>query len=272
MQIVIVDNERSEETRHLVAAARLGAGYEVEPRRGISYARNRILDVALATDADWIVMLDDDQTVPPDWLEAMLFAQMKTQADVVHSVVDFLLPDGSLFPQPKPSWKAGVEFTTTNGVMFRRALIAPEALGLRFDLRFGLSGGEDRFFFIQATQQGMMIALCPLVSATEKLHAERIGFRPQFRREFHQAMVDTRQDIILFGASRTCARLLRFYGRKVFQGLGSLIGGLVLWPVARDYARRKLAKVPKQLGRPLGGFWGLLSPRLPQHYLQVDGA
>ena len=46
--------------------------YEVEPRLGIAFARNRVLDCALDAGDDLLTFADDDETVEPDWLVQLL--------------------------------------------------------------------------------------------------------------------------------------------------------------------------------------------------------
>ena len=90
LRIVIVDNEGSEQARGLCdrfrCAADIAIRYIHEPRRGISYARNRCLD-EVAADCDFIAMIDDDEIPDPDWLEQLLEAQEHSGADVVEGRV-----------------------------------------------------------------------------------------------------------------------------------------------------------------------------------------
>ncbi len=283
--IVIVDNEASESTRELVEAfaakSSLPMQHIAEPRRGIAFARNAIIEAALDRQADWIVMLDDDQVVPPDWLQQMKIAQARGNADVVKSSVMYRHPEPLprwSFPRVKPfEGRLNVKTTQTNGVMFRAALVRAATRdgrhrGLRFDERFNLSSGEDRDFFARAYQAGAYMIKTPLAVATEFVPASKCSFSAQLARDYFQEITNTVQD-------------RRFYGfayvmlTKSLTVSGLVLGGLLHFSFApivmlgnRAYGRRKLLKGGKRLARAAGICTGLLGLARPQPYLRIHGS
>lgn len=68
-RVVVCDNNSTDQTEAVVASAsdRLGVHYTFEREQGKSYALNRLLR---ESDADWIVFIDDDVRMAPDWLAA----------------------------------------------------------------------------------------------------------------------------------------------------------------------------------------------------------
>ena len=66
--VIVVDNSRGDDATRAVAVAS-GARYLVEPRPGVSHARNV---GALATTTDVVAYLDDDAVPEPNWLSALL--------------------------------------------------------------------------------------------------------------------------------------------------------------------------------------------------------
>lgn len=165
VSIVIVDNEGNEEVRRICAkfsrAEEWHLTYVHEPQRGISYARNAVLN-NLPAGCDFVAMLDDDEVPAPDWLDQLLLAQAATGADVVQGQV---VP---VFAPSTPQWIATSNFfgtprrlyhidfprvinlqervcAGTGNVLVRVKAI--EDLRLRFDPDLALSGGEDRLFF-----------------------------------------------------------------------------------------------------------------------------
>jgi glycosyltransferase involved in cell wall biosynthesis len=57
--------------------------YVVEPRRGLSFVRNRAISEARAARADFVAFLDDDEVATAPWLTELLRVQGRYAADVV---------------------------------------------------------------------------------------------------------------------------------------------------------------------------------------------
>jgi succinoglycan biosynthesis protein ExoM len=144
----------------------------------ISSARNALLDQA---DGDWLIFVDDDEWVEPDWLERLFACQEDFQADVVIGPVR---PD---YPPETPEWlrKAnplyndwghrGKRLYTGRGgnTLVRLGLI--RSLDLRFDEAYGRTGGEDTMFFGQAAEKGARIFATDDAVAHEHVPAERLS-------------------------------------------------------------------------------------------------
>ncbi|WP_412062213.1 glycosyltransferase family 2 protein [Rubrivirga sp. IMCC45206] len=94
VEVLVVDNGSTDGTAALLAGVE-GVRAVREPVPGLSAARNRAL---AASDADWIVYLDDDAFVWPGWLAALREA-------IAHDGV--VLAGGPIeprFPTPPPAW------------------------------------------------------------------------------------------------------------------------------------------------------------------------
>lgn len=72
LRFVVVNNCCTDNTDEVVAAHAGALPLEMvrEPKPGLSNARNRAIEVALACRADYIVWTDDDVRPAPDWLQA----------------------------------------------------------------------------------------------------------------------------------------------------------------------------------------------------------
>lgn len=155
--VIVIDNDEGESAREIVQAAGLSVRYVVERERGVVAVRNRALDEAAGQDL--AVFIDDDET-PADvrWLEFLLMTQDEFGAAAVAGPVRTVTED------PLDSWiVAGGFFARTHraglatGSLISRAatnnllldLRVVEKLGVRFDPRFGRTGGEDSLFTSQ---------------------------------------------------------------------------------------------------------------------------
>ena len=200
LSVVIVDNEGSDEAMRLCDQFRFAAGipirYVHEARRGISHARNRLLD-EVAADCDFIAMIDDDEIPEPDWIEQLLEAQEHSGADVVEGRVVPVFAEGA------PSWIVQgryfgwhhdlndahapgervypeLEEARTNNVLLKGAAV--RTLGFRFDPRFGLSGGGDVVFFRALHAVGCRIVYGPDARVRDMIPLERTNLRWLWRR------------------------------------------------------------------------------------------
>ncbi|HLU24973.1 MAG TPA: glycosyltransferase [Longimicrobiales bacterium] len=192
--VVVVDNDADGSARS-VAEARAAVlpwpvRYVIEPRRGISHGRNRVVAEALDAGADHVAFIDDDETASPGWLAELLRVQAAFDADAVEGpVVPRYAPDvpdwvrrGGFFEEarwptgtPRPTAKAG------NVLITRRLL---ERHPRPFDPELGLSGGEDTAFFLRASRAGARIVWADGAIVEEHVPAERARAGWILRRAF----------------------------------------------------------------------------------------
>jgi len=163
LQIVVVDNDSSESARAVCdeAAARhaYSLRYMVEKRRGIPFARNAALAVALS-DSDFVAFIDDDETPESDWLAELLRVQEYYNADVVTG------PCLPRYVEPPPSWVVDGAFhetprhptgtlrhvAFTHNALVRAAVF--EIVDRYFDESMALNGGDDAEFFTRVFTAG----------------------------------------------------------------------------------------------------------------------
>lgn len=157
LAVVIVDNSPEAEARAQVTAFGTASPWPLhylsEPRRGITFARNAALEKAAALDSDFVAFIDDDEVPAPNWLVALLAAQRRSGATAVLGAVE------PVFPPDTPQWLIAGRFFETHafsdGAELQDAHTANvlidlrrlRALGLGFDHRYALTGGEDTMLF-----------------------------------------------------------------------------------------------------------------------------
>ena len=160
--------------------------YSVEPRPGVSAARNRALEECAGIDL--LAFIDDDERPRPGWLERLLHTHRITgSAAVAGRVVpeyqgelDPWIAAGRFFV--RRSLPSGTEVEAAGAGNLLLDLRDLRGLGLRFDERFGLSGGEDTLLTRSLSAQGGAIAWCNEAVVVDKVPSERLSRRWVLRR------------------------------------------------------------------------------------------
>jgi succinoglycan biosynthesis protein ExoM len=225
--VIVVDNDAAGplEASHpdLRSWTRWPLDYRVEPRRGVSHARNAALRAA-GKDVDFIAFVDDDEWVSAVWLEALLEMQRRVNCTVVQGPV---LPVFENEPLP---WMAlgrfyevgpfengkPIAYGATGNCLIRKEAI--DALGLTFDMRFNLSGGEDLEFFDRLSRAGHTIVAASEAIAYEWVPAARMRFGWVMRRGFR-----TGHSLGLISIARGSPR---GYANRIAKSAGRLLKGL----------------------------------------------
>jgi GT2 family glycosyltransferase len=167
--VVMVENDASKSESVPVAVEYLAPGKfaglcVIEPRQGNCHAINAAFETALQMfpAATSFLMIDDDETAAPDWLEQMVRTAEATGTDIV---------GGPVLPEFDDERKRGLRrhpafapaYDTSGPVpviygcgncLIRRAVF--DLLGTpAFDLRFNFLGGGDTDFFYRCKRLGL---------------------------------------------------------------------------------------------------------------------
>lgn len=210
-RVLVVDNDARGSAEQVVSALGLAnVSYVVEPVAGIAAARNRALDEAGQTGDDLLVFIDDDERPTRGWLAGLVDEYRKTRpAAVVGPVV-------SEFAGPVESWitaggffdrrrlPTGTEVTVaaTNNLLLDVEQIAE--LELRFDERFGLTGGSDTLFSKQLSATGARMVWCDHAIVVDHVPLERMTRRWVLNRAMRYGNSASRTAVVL--ADGTVAR------------------------------------------------------------------
>ncbi len=168
-EILVVDNDSSDGTRHLVEAfecPNVPVRYILEPHIGQCWARN----AGIARAGDYILFTDDDVIVPRDWVVGMVEPMRHGAADAVQGGIRLpphikrRLPPGidpwrftELLPESGPRYKPN--FLIGANMAFKRSILERVPA---FDVELGpgqLGFGDDTLFGLQLVEAGYRIAL-----------------------------------------------------------------------------------------------------------------
>ncbi len=193
LQVVVVDNDPAGSAKavcdEMAARHAYPLHYLVEKRRGIPFARNAALAVALS-DTDFVAFIDDDEIPESDWLAELLRVQAYYKADVV---------TGPCLPQyvePPPSWVVDGAFherprhptgtlrdvAFTHNALVRAAVF--QTIDRHFDESMALNGGDDEEFFARVFAAGFQIVWADNAIVRERIPASRSTLRWILRRGF----------------------------------------------------------------------------------------
>lgn len=188
IRVIIADNDLEPSARALVEEMSgqlpFPVTYVHAPAANICIARNACLDHA---EADFVAFVDDDETVTPGWLDALVDKAEASQAAAV------LGPVRAIYRPDAPRWMVEGDFHSTLPVVVGGVIRTgytcnvlirwcPPYQALRFDLALGKSGGEDTAFFYQLTALGGTIAFAPDALVEEPVPAERASMAWLVRR------------------------------------------------------------------------------------------
>lgn len=277
VSIVVVDNEPTQNNRDLVEdfarQCPLPIHYRHEPRRGIAFARNAVLDEALTLEADWIAMLDDDETAAPDWIECLMAPEYLATPILMGRQV-FVYPEEMPFwTKPKPAMRRrdveGIERDRafTNNVRFSISLVLA---GLRFREDLALTSGEDTDFFARAHASGFRIRHTTKAVTFEEAHPDRHTLSAQVYRSYWEAASETRRQLASQPGRRVYWSNAYLALRAWLIGLGRLSIGPFFVVAGLDKAKRRIVSGAKKMGSGAGLLAGLLGIR-PSPYRNISG-
>ncbi|MGO9577404.1 MAG: glycosyltransferase family 2 protein [Terriglobales bacterium] len=192
LEVVVVDNDEHGSAQELCRSTLLPwpLKYVIEPRRGLTYARNRSIAEAGAVES--IASIDDDEVPSPAWLDELLWTQAEFSADVVagpvlpefaHGVPEWIRTGG--FFDSRVSAATGTQRSMggAGNVLIARHVFTKVP---GFDDAYALSGAEDTDFFLRAARVGYKIVWSQEAVVFEHISAKRGSAGWILRREYQR--------------------------------------------------------------------------------------
>lgn len=282
ISLIVVENDVKELSADIVDSFRqtipFPIHYVLETTSGIPFARNRAIDEALKLEADWLVFIDDDETVDPDWLLELLASAKKYQADVVHGRVIYQYPEDDKWAhlseknfiyKHRQDGKS-VHSAATNNVIINARLFKPDGLGLRFDNALKFSGGSDTDFFNRARIKGARLVYGAKAIVYETVPIERCSLTWLFSRDARIAATSVYMDKKNIGREAALYKHIRRFTQNVIQCPGAFILASVCLPFNPELAKKYFLKSYLKIASAYGRYRGLKG-RLFTPYKKVDG-
>jgi succinoglycan biosynthesis protein ExoM len=220
--------------------------YVVEPKRGLTYARNRA--ITEAGTVDFVALIDDDEVPSPQWLDEHLWAQADFAADVVSGpalpkyaseVADWVKSGGFFDRQVRATGTLRRACPTNNVLIGTRVFQRVP----RFDDSFALSGGEDIDFFLRVSKAGYRIVWSQEAVVFESVSSKRGTVGWILRREYQTGNGCIFAEAALDNGLRSwMLRFSKAWGH-ILVGSATAIGRVVLLDkpsVVRDLRRASM--------------------------------
>ncbi len=231
VQLLVVDNSVDGNAYLLVDRMRAKLPWQVdyfhEVRSGISFARNAALDQVMPRQFDFMVGLDDDMHVDPDWLVELISVATQTDAEAVIScrkfeysgVMSWWVDGAYQLDHRKPVDGLLLNQGHTGGYLVK--LDCVRSLNLRFDEDLGKSGGEDTLFFDRILSEGGRVVYAEKAISYEVLGSDRARVRWWLKRWYRTGNTS---GLVALASDRSTRLRVLFDGFiRVFFGVAGTI-------------------------------------------------
>lgn len=203
-RVLIVDNDPDAGARDICVELLGEHGwYAHEPRGAICEARNKCLDESIASGADVMVFIDDDETPEAGWLQTLLDTYQREHcAAVVGPVVPRFtaevptwIAEGRFFDTTRRPSGTRVPMAATNNLLLDLHIV--QQVGVRFDSRYSYTGGGDSAFTWSLTRMGHEIVWADDAVVHDLIPESRLNRRWLMRRAVRLANSRPRVDLHL---------------------------------------------------------------------------
>lgn len=225
--VLVIDNDPEGSAEGAAQAAGLpDLSYVLERTPGIAAARSRAL--AESAPFDLLVFIDDDEIPMKGWLTELLATRIATGASAVMGRVITEFPAdvdpwvlaGGYFHRPSRKTGTPLQVAATGNLLLDMREV--RALGVDFDDRLGLSGGEDSAFTRELVRRGGTIVWCDESVTIDHIEPDRLTRSALLRRAFAHGNVAARLQI---GEAATAGSNRVVRGRYLARGSVRVVAG-----------------------------------------------
>lgn len=237
--IVVIDNDAAGRQAEAVASAffektRIIGRCLIEERQGNCHAINAAFSSAMTwfPDAEFFLMIDDDEVASPQWLDEIVATTRRFDADIAGGPVGREF-DGAVnkaiaghplfFSIAAPTGTIDMIHGTGNCLIRRRVFAAmPQPY---FDPGFNFLGGGDMDFFTRCRKHGFRFAWSDEAKITEHVVADRVTAGWLMARSIRTGtinyLIDRRQAVGIAGRGRVEAKNVASLALSLWRGLAA---------------------------------------------------
>ena len=255
VRVLVADNDAEDHAGHDLCHTLTGYRWPltavIAETRGIAQVRNRLIEAALSTNADFIAMIDDDEWPAPTWIEEFLKTARATQADVLQGSILFGQGDAADGHGDIRRATGPIAMLQGAGNLLIRRAVLEDMAAPWFDPQFALSGGEDQDFFVRLQRAGKRFAWSDEARAHGEVPDTRANLGWLLRRAYSVGNSDMR--VLLKhrpGMARLALELLKILASLLLSPLAAAI--LAASPNRKARALQKLFRAAGKLTAMFG--------------------
>jgi len=216
VEIIVVDNDAKETAKNICSefknTQKFKLYYLIQPEKNISLTRNKAVHKAIG---EYIFFIDDDEIANPNWMNSLIDALIKYNADGVFGKVISYYEEGvsdwikksHFFKVPVEKTGEPSKFTRTGNCVIKTNLL--KSLNGPFDPEFGLTGGEDGILFGKLSASGAKFIFSAEAFVYDFVPKDKANLNYLTKRTFRIGITYTRR-IILSSKFKLATRVYLF--------------------------------------------------------------
>lgn len=264
--IIVVDNDINKTAGNIVAELKESISdiwqlqYFNYAEKGLASVRNELFKRALEHNPDFIVGIDDDEYVTPEWLNELVSTITTTNGDMAVApyipIFDPPVPSyiSYWFKYPKLSNNQQIKFFHGGNFILRVSFLLKQKI--RFDKRFNTTGAEDTFFGMNSLAKGGRIYWAGKAIAYETFQKNRASLQWLIKRRFRTAITYT---YILLLEKKYLLLIKKIAVNIIYLIIGII--GLILMLTNSKFKYWGILKVAEALG----GFAGMVNIKFHEY-------
>lgn len=197
IKVLVVDNDKNASAKPVIEKLQntypYKINYFVEKERGLSSARNRLLQEAINLEVTHVAILDDDDIADENWIKNLVDLYNTQENAYIVSGPEFCcfeedfpkyLTNNNIFVKKTSKKKGEVRIVcSTHNAFFPLTIVKDE--GIWFDRSFVFMGGEDGDFFYRAGKAGYTIVFTPDAIVRELNGKDRVNIKWILSRNYY---------------------------------------------------------------------------------------